>query len=136
MADDRFRQAGPDVLKPPSGQSLPNRPGWHTGRVSTKDEAHASTLTGEALLAAQDESFQPLLDRLAEVAEGRDDLRAQVAGGLAGTWFARPESHQGHELIAAGLLILAGVTDRGLVGKAVRVGYERGASLEGYDPSG
>ena len=61
---------------------------------------------GEALLAALDESLQPLLDRLAKVAEGRDDLRAEVAGTLAGNWFARPESHLGHELVAAGLLIL------------------------------
>ena len=107
---------------------------WHTGRVSTKDQAHASALTGEALLAAQDESFQPLLDRLAKAAEGRDDLRAEVAGTLAGDWFARPESHQGHELIAAGLLILAGATDRTEV---ARLAYERGqGSLEGYDPSG
>jgi hypothetical protein len=43
----------------------------------------------------------------------------------------------GHELVAAGLLILAGVTDRGEVGRWTRIGYERGTgSLEGYDPSG
>jgi hypothetical protein len=53
--------------------------------VSTKDQTHASALTGEALLAAQDESFQPLLDRLAAVAEGQDGIRAEVAGELAVT---------------------------------------------------
>ena len=106
--------------------------------MSTADQTHSARLHGEALRqAAEDESFQPLLDRLAELAEGRNDLRAEVAGTLAGNWLAQPESHQGHELIAAGLLILAGVTDRGEVGRAVRIGYERGrGSLEGYDPSG
>jgi hypothetical protein len=50
--------------------------------------------------------------------------------------FARPESHQGHELIAVGLLILAGVTDRGEVARLTRIGYQRGrGSLEGYDRS-
>jgi hypothetical protein len=49
---------------------------------------------------------------------------------------AHPEGRQGHELIAAGLLILAGVTDRGTVAEAVRLGYERGkGSLQGYDPT-
>ena len=49
---------------------------------------------------------------------------------------ASPEARIGHELIAAGLLILAAVTDRGVVAEAVRVGYERGkGSLQGYDPT-
>lgn len=106
--------------------------------MSTDDHARSSALHGEAPLAAQDDTvLQPLLDRLAKVAEGRDDLRAEVAGTLAGLWFAHPESRQGHELIAAGLLILAGVTDRGEVSRWTWVGYERGqGSLEGYDPSG
>jgi hypothetical protein len=43
----------------------------------------------------------------------------------------------GRELIAAGLLILAGVTDRREVERWTRVGCERGrGSLAGYDPSG
>ncbi len=104
--------------------------------MSTDDQRLSSALTGEALLAAQDESFQPLLDRLAAAAEGQDGLRAEVAGELAGDWFAHPEGRQGHELIAAGLLILAGATDRGLVADAMRVGYERRkSSLQGYDPT-
>ena len=104
--------------------------------MSTDDERCASALTGEALIAAQDESLQPLLDRLAAAAEGQDGIRAEVAGVLAGNWFAHPEGRIGHELIAAGLLILAGVTDRGAVAEAVRVGYERGkGSLQGYDPT-
>jgi hypothetical protein len=75
----------------------------------------ASVLTGEALLAAQDENLQPLLDRLAAAAEGQDGIRAEGRGNLAGGWLANPEGRIGHELIAAGLLILAGGTDRGVI---------------------
>ena len=104
--------------------------------MSKVDQTLASRLHGEALLAAQDERWQPLLDRLAAGAEGRDDLRAKVAGQLAGTWFTQPDARIGHELIAAGLLILAGVTDRDALAEAVRVGYEGGkGSLQGYDPT-
>ena len=104
--------------------------------MSTEDQTRASALHAEALLAAQSETFQPLLDHLAAAADGNDDLRAEVAGQLAGTWFAQPDARIGHELIAAGLLILAGVTDHGAVAEAVRVGYERAKrSLQGYDPT-
>jgi hypothetical protein len=37
--------------------------------MSTDDQRRASALTGEALLAARDESLQPLLDRLAGFAD-------------------------------------------------------------------
>ena len=105
-----------------------------SGRRSTR-RAH-SALHGEALLAAQSDTFQPLLDHLAAVAQGQDGIRAEVAGNLAGDWSAHPEARIGHELIAAGLLILAGITDRRVVAETVRVGYERGkGSLQGYDPT-
>ena len=105
--------------------------------MSTADQKLASEIHGTALRLAQDERLQPLLDQLAQVAGGREDLRTQEAGILAGTWYAAPGRHLGHELIAAGLLILAGVTDRDQLEEAVRVGYERGkGSLQGYDPSG
>ena len=104
--------------------------------MSTRDQTLASEIHGEALRLAQDERLQPLLEQLAAVAAGRDDLRTEVAGILAGKWWSRPTAHQGHELIAAGLLILVGVTDREEVQRWLRVGYERGkGSLEGYDPS-
>jgi hypothetical protein len=52
----------------------------------------------------------------------RDDIRlTQEAGILAGLWFAAPGRHLGHELIAAGLLVLAGVTDRDQLEQAVRL---------------
>ena len=104
--------------------------------MSTADEKLASELHGEALRLAQDERLQPLLEQLAEAAGGRDDVRTQTAGILAGTWYAHPGRHIGHELIAAGLLILSGVVDRDQLEQAVRVGYERGAdALRGYDPT-
>jgi hypothetical protein len=80
--------------------------------------------------------LQPLLDRLAELADGVDDVRTRTAGELAGGWFAAPGRHIGHELVAAVLLILAGVTDREQLEQAVRVGYQRAkGSLQGYGPS-
>ncbi len=49
---------------------------------------------------------------------------------------AHLEGRQGNELIAAGLLILAGITDRGVVAEAIRVGHELGKDkLQGFDPT-
>ena len=85
----------------------PAEQGLHTGQMPTADQKLASEIHGTALLLAQDERLQPLLEQLAEAAGGRDDLRTQTAGILAGLWLASPGRHHGHELIAAGLLILA-----------------------------
>jgi hypothetical protein len=105
--------------------------------MSTADEMRASELHGTALLLAQDPALQPLLDRLADLAGDRDDLRVQEAGVMAGLWFAAPGRRLGHELVAAGMSILAGVNDRDQLEEAVRLGFERGrGALWGYDPSG
>ncbi len=45
---------------------------------------------------------------LREIADGRNDVLAEAAGITAGSWYASPATHVGHELIAAGMLILAG----------------------------
>ena len=104
--------------------------------MSTTDQALSSELHGTALLLARDEVLQPLLARLAEVAGDRPDLLAECAGTTAGYWLSAPEGHQGHELIAAGLLILAGAVDRREVARWVDVGYQRGrGSMQSYDPS-
>jgi hypothetical protein len=66
----------------------------------------SAQLHGEALLAAKRPELQPLIDDLREVAQGRDDLRAECAGTIAGSWFASA-ARRGEELIAAGLLMLA-----------------------------
>jgi hypothetical protein len=47
--------------------------------VSTKDQALAAALHGEALPTAQRPELQPLIDHLREAAQGRDDLRTEVA---------------------------------------------------------
>jgi hypothetical protein len=58
--------------------------------VSTDDQKLTAVIQGEALKFARDEIPQELLDHLAAVAEGRDDLRTETAGhgrfldGLAG----------------------------------------------------
>jgi hypothetical protein len=43
---------------------------------------------------------------------------------IAGAWFAS-KTRRGHELIAAGLLMLAGHTDLDDLDKWIRVGWER-----------
>jgi hypothetical protein len=108
----------------------------HNGGMSTGDQKLAAELRGVALMLAQDERLQPLLQQLADAAGGRDDLRVQTAGVIAGGWFASPGRHLGHELIAAGLLVLAGATDLDQLERAVRVGHERGSdALQGYAPT-
>ena len=92
--------------------------------MSTKGQILSSALQGEALLTAKRPELQPLIDHLREAAKGRDDIRTECAGVIAGWWFAGV-SRQGHELIAAGLLMLAGHTDLNELDKWVRVGWER-----------
>ena len=61
--------------------------------MSTADQnAVRPAITGEALLAAQRSELQPIIDQLAEVSQGRDDLRIEAAGNMAGAWFANPEA--------------------------------------------
>jgi hypothetical protein len=92
--------------------------------MSTKDQALSSALHGEALLTAKRPELQPLIDHLREMAQGRDDIRAECAAVLAGAWFG-DVGRRGHELIAAGLLMLAGPVDLDELDKWVRVGWER-----------
>ena len=48
----------------------------------------AGALHGEALLAAKRAELQPLVDHLRAVAQGRDDIRTECAGIIAGSWFS------------------------------------------------
>jgi hypothetical protein len=68
--------------------------------------------------------LQPLIDHLREVSQGRDDLRTEVAGIIAGAWLGGPP-RRGEELIAAGLLTLARPVDPAELDRWVRVGWER-----------
>ena len=76
--------------------------------MSTEDQILSSELHGEVLLTARRPELQPLIDHLREVAEGRDDIRTERAGTIAGSWFSST-ARRGEDLIAAGLLMLAGL---------------------------
>ena len=61
---------------------------------------------------------------LAEQAQGRDDIRTECAGVTAGAWFASAD-RRGEDLVAAGLLMLAGPVDLGELDRWIHVGWER-----------
>jgi hypothetical protein len=88
-----------------------------------------------AQLTANRPELQPLIDRLREATLGRDDIRTECAGVIAGSWFAGI-GKRGEDLIAAGLLMLAGFVDLDELDRWVRVGWERrrgGSSEFGFD---
>jgi hypothetical protein len=103
--------------------------------VSTEDQTLSSALHGEALLTAQRPELQPLIDHLAEVAQGRDDIRTECAGTIAGSWFSST-ARRGEELVAAGLLMLAGHVDLDELDRWMRIGWgrRRGAGVP-YGPT-
>src|SRR4029450_3317558 len=92
--------------------------------MSTKDQTLSAELHGEALLTARRPELQPLIDHLREGAKGRDDIRTECAGVIAGSCFA-DNGKRGEELIAAGLLMLAGPIDLDELDQWMRVGWER-----------
>jgi hypothetical protein len=103
--------------------------------MSTKDQILSSELHGEALLTARRPELQPLIDHLREVAQGRDDIRVECAGTIAGSWFSSI-ARRGEDLIAAGLLMLAGPVDLDELDRWMRIGWERWrASIIPYGPS-
>ena len=81
--------------------------------------------------AVERRNLDESIEELRDIADGRNDILAQAAGITAGSWYAWPSTHIGHELIAAGMLILAG-GGRGLpldydeLERWTRVGFERG----------
>ena len=58
--------------------------------MSTKDQVLSAMLHGEALLRAQRSELEPLMAELRELAAGRDDIRVECAGTIAGSWLASP----------------------------------------------
>jgi hypothetical protein len=70
--------------------------------MSTKDQTLSAELHGEALLTARLPELQPLIHHLREVAQGRDDIRTECAGTIAGSWFASGV-RRGEELAASEL---------------------------------
>jgi hypothetical protein len=99
--------------------------------MSTKDQILSSALHGEALLAAKRPELVPLIDHLRGIAQGRDDIRIECAGVIAGSWFSS-KYRRGEDLVAAGLLMLAGYVDFDELDEWIRVGWERrsGATSE------
>ena len=98
----------------------------------TSDRLLYSFLHGSALrYAAERLDIERLQLSAGEMADGRDNVLAEVAGITAGSWYASPATHVGHELIAAGMLILAGggsgkPLDYSELERWTRLGYERG----------
>jgi hypothetical protein len=81
--------------------------------------------------AAERRSLDESIAELREIADGHDEVIAEAAGITVGSWYAWPSTHVGHELVAAGLLIMASGHD----GKPLdyeelerwtRLGFERG----------
>ena len=100
--------------------------------MSTKDQLLYSALHGTAVrYAVERRNLDESIEELRQIADGRNDILAEAAGITAGFWYAWPSTHIGHELVAAGMLILAG-NGRGMpfdydeLERWTRVGYERG----------
>ena len=84
----------------------------------------------QGLAARSQHNLAESIAELREIAGGRDDVLAEAAGITAGSWYAWPSTHVGHELIAAGMLIMAGGgngtrLDYDVLERWTRVGYER-----------
>jgi hypothetical protein len=100
--------------------------------MSTKDQLLSVALRGTAMrYAAERRNLAESITELSEMGAGRDDILAEAAGIEAGSWFAWPSTHVGHELAAAGMLIMASdhdgkPLDYDELERWTRVGYERG----------
>jgi hypothetical protein len=76
--------------------------------MSTPDQLLSVALHGTAMrYAAERRNLAESIAELREIAGGRDDILAEAAGIQAGSWYARPATHAGYELVAAGMLIMA-----------------------------
>jgi hypothetical protein len=81
--------------------------------MSTKDQLLYSALHGTAMRCATERrNLDESIEELRQIADGRDDILTKAAGITAGSWYAWPSTHVGHELIAAGMLILVTYTIR------------------------
>ena len=100
--------------------------------MSTKDQLLSTALHGSAIrYAVEKRDLAESIAELREIADGRNDILAEAAGITAGYWYAWPSTHIGHELIAAGMLIMAGggngkPLDYDELERWTRVGFERG----------
>jgi hypothetical protein len=81
--------------------------------------------------AAERGSLDESMEKLRQIADGRNNILAEAAEIEAGAWYASQATPVGYQLIGAGMLILAG-NGRGLpfdydeLERWTRVGYKRG----------
>jgi hypothetical protein len=100
--------------------------------MSATDQLLCSDLHGTAMrYAAERRNLDESIAELRQIAGGRDDVLAEAAGITAGSWYAWPSTHVGHELVAAGMLIMAAghdgkPLDYDELERWTRVGFERG----------
>jgi hypothetical protein len=103
--------------------------------MSTKDQLLYSDVHGMAMrYAAEKRDLAESIVELRELADGHDQVLAEAAGITAGSWVAWPSTHMGYELVAAGMLIMAGghddkPMDCDELERWTRVGYERGHEI-------
>lgn len=93
----------------------------------------SAPIYSEALLLAQRPEVKGLAAELRTLCErygdDAEEHRAENAGILAGSWHASPGTHIGHELIAAGLLIIAGPIDGDRLAEWVAKGERRAKTM-------
>src|SRR5215212_9762180 len=72
--------------------------------MGTKDQLLYSALHGTAMwYIAEQRSLAESIAELRQIADGHDEVLAEAAGITAGSWYAWPSTHVGHELVAAGM---------------------------------
>jgi hypothetical protein len=74
------------------------------GRTTSTGPLHGTAIR----YAAEKRNLAESIAELGEIANGHDDILAEAAGFTAGSWYASPVTRVGHEVIAGGMLILAG----------------------------
>jgi hypothetical protein len=100
--------------------------------MSTKDQLLDSARHGTAMrYAAEKRDLAASIAELRELADGDEAVLFEAAGITVGSWYAWPSTHAGYELVAAGMLIMAGghegkPLDFEALERWTRVGFERG----------
>jgi hypothetical protein len=100
--------------------------------MSTRAQLLYSDVHGSAMrFAAEKRDLAESIAELRQLADGHDEVLAEAAGISAGAWYAWPATRPGFELVAAGMLIMAGGHDSKpfdfeALERWTRVGYERG----------
>ena len=67
--------------------------------MSTTDQLLFGALHGTAMrYAAERRNLDESIEELREIADGCNDILAEVAGITAGSWYVSPATHVGYEL--------------------------------------